>query len=188
MSQQKPANPYVNMAINFLTNPWVLAGIGGAAGYYFFGRKDGKTMEGKRPYIAAGVGAAAGLAAGKLIQHYRMQAAQVPAAAQQQQVSAGQQAAAQQGYAEYYDLETVEAAPDVDAAFNQAPPQAYAEQGVPLQADLEAPSDALGLGSLEGTNLGSSGLGSLGRDDGFDAYDQGVDEAIADAQNKLNQN
>lgn len=194
-NQQKPQNPYLTMAVNFLTNPYVLAGIGGAAGYYFFGREDGKTMEGKRPYVAAGIGAVSGLAAGKVIQHMRMQQAQqLQQQQQQQQAQISQQqaaAAAQaQGMADYYDMETVQGgAPNVDEAFGQQPPpQAQHQQGVPLQADLESPVDGLGLGSLEGTNLGSSGLGSLGRDDGFDAYDEGVDEAISDAQNKLRQN
>jgi hypothetical protein len=177
------------MAINFITNPYVLAGLGGAAGYYFFGRQDGKTMEGKRPYVAAGIGAVGGLAAGKLIQHMRTKQAQQVQAQQQAQVAAGQQAAAAQGMADYYNMETVEGAPNVDEVFGQqAPAAAQYQRGVPLQADLEAPVDGLGLGSLEGTNLGSSGLGSLGRDDGFDAYDEGVDEAIYDATNKMRQN
>jgi hypothetical protein len=193
MNQQKPSNPYLTMAVNFITNPYVLAGLGGAAGYYFFGRKDGKTMEGKRPYVAAGIGAVGGLAAGKLIQHMRMQQqAQISTQQQQAQIQAAQQevAAQAQGMADYYNMETVEGGvPDVDEAFGQqAPPQAQHEQGVPLQADLEAPVDGLGLGSLEGTNLGSNGLGSLGRDDGFDAYDEGVDEAIADATKNRNMN
>jgi len=188
---QKPSNPYVTMAVNFLTNPYVLAGIGGAAGYYFFGRKDGKTMEGKRPYVAAGIGAVGGLAAGKLIQHMRMQ--QLPAQQQAQiaaQAAAGAAQAAAQGMADYYNMETVEGgAPNVDEVFGQqAPPPAYSDRGVPLQADLEAPVDGLGLGSLEGTNLGSNGLGSLGRDDGFDAYDEGVEEALSNVRNKRNMN
>lgn len=170
MSNQASSNPLVGMAVNFVTNPWVMAGLGGAAGYYFFGRKDGKTIDGKRPYIAAGVGAAAGLAAGKLIQSMRTQQAQIAPAQQPAQVAA-QQAAQQEAAAQgdYYSMENV-ATPDVDEAFGQA--------GVPLQADMEAP---VGLGSLEGTNLGSEGLGSLGREVGFDAYDPGIDEAINEA-------
>jgi hypothetical protein len=180
-------NPYLTMAVNFITNPYVLAGLGGAAGYYFFGRKDGKTMEGKRPYVAAGIGAVGGLAAGKIIQHMRMQQ-QLPAQQQQAQIAAQQQAQ-QQASADYYNMETVEGGGQtVDEVFGQQAPTAAQYQQVPLQADLEAPVDGLGLGSLEGTNLGSNGLGSLGRDDGFDAYDEGVDEAIADATKNRNMN
>lgn len=174
MSDQK--NPLLTMAINFVTNPWVLAGVGGAAGYYFFGRKDGKTVEGKRPYIAAGVGAAAGLAAGKLIQHYRMQPAQLtPPQAQQAQIQAAQQAAQAAEAAEYYDMDSVET--DVDSVFQQAQAQPQAPQ-VPLQADINQP---VGLGSLDGSTLGSSSLGSFDREAGFDAFDRAIDSAIEDA-------
>ena len=168
MSNQA-SNPLVAMAVNFVTNPWVMAGLGGAAGYYFFGRKDGKTIEGKTPYIAAGVGAAAGLAAGKLIQSMRT-APQIAPAQQPAQVAA-QQAAAQEAAAQgdYYAMDSVDA-PNVDEAFGQP--------GVPFQADMETP---MGLGSLDGTNLGSEGLGSLGREVGFDAYDAGIDEALSEA-------
>ena len=185
--KQAPS-PYLSMAVNFVTNPWVLAGLGGAAGYYFFGRKDGKTIEGKRPYVAAGVGCAAGLAAGKLLQSYRMQQAQLaPQAQAQAQMPSHDHTQpgtpAQDGY---YDMDSVET-PDVDAAFNQPPmAQQQAQQqaqdlGVPLQADLEEP---LGLGSLDGTSLGSQGLGSFVREIGMDAYDELVDEAADEASRR----
>jgi len=183
MSEQQPAaqNPYLTLAVNFFTNPWVMAGLGGAAGYYFFGRKDGKTISGKTPYVAAGVGAAAGLAAGKIIQSMRMKQAALPAAAQAAQVQQHAQAqaeaevAAQDGY---YNMDSVD---DVDQAFGQQPmaqqPGQEVEQEEVLQHDLEHP---MGLGSLEGTSLGG-GLGSFAREDGFDAYDSSIDEAIEDA-------
>jgi len=180
---QKPSSPYLTMAVNFITNPYVLAGIGGAAGYYFFGRKNGKTIEGKRPYVAVGIGAVSGLAAGKLIQHMRMQP-QLTAAQQQPQLTPQQQEdAAQakaQGMADYY-MDTVEGGePSVDEVFGQQ------SVGAALQADLEEPVDGLGLGSLGGTNLGSGGLGSFDRDDGFDAYDEVVDEVASDAKKLQN--
>lgn len=191
MTDQK--NPLISMAVNFITNPWVMAGLGGAAGYYFFGREDGKTKEGKTPYVAAGVGAAAGLAAGKLIQHMRMQQAlqapqQAPQIDQTQQQSAQQQSSQQDQSAQgdYYSMGTV---PDVDEVFGQqSAPQAQYQQPqeeMPLQADLEEP---MGLGSLDGTSLGSAGLGSFNREDGFDAYDDAIDEAIDDASSKRRMN
>lgn len=163
----------LTMALDVATNPWVLAGVGGAAGYYFFGRKDGKTIEGKTPYIAGAVGAAAGLAAGKLIQHYRMQSQhQQPQltqqAAQQAQQQAQAQAAAAQA-AEYYDMDNVDGNVDVDQVF-----QGAAQQDVPLQVDID---QSMGLGSLDGGTLGSGGLGSFDREDGFDAFDRSVDDA-----------
>jgi len=168
----------LTMAIDIATNPWVLAGVGGAAGYYFFGRKDGKTIEGKTPYIAAGAGAVVGLAAGKLIQHFRMQQAQpaqlTQAQAAQAQVQAQHQATQPN---EYYDMDSV---PDVDQVFQGVPPQAQTQQGVPLQADINQP---IGLGSLDGSSLGSSSLGSFDRDVGFDAFDTAVDEAADDVLN-----
>lgn len=175
MSNQNKS--FLTMALDVATNPWVLAGVGGAAGYYFFGRKDGKTIEGKTPYIAAGVGAAAGLAAGKLIQHYRMQSAapQLTAAAQQQAAQVRQQAAAQQQAESYYDMDSVEGQVDVDEVFQGAAQQT--QQGVPLQVDIDQP---IGLGSLDGSTIGGSGLGSFDRDVGFDAFDRSVDEAATE--------
>lgn len=163
----------LTMALDIATNPWVLAGVGGAAGYYFFGRKDGKTIEGKTPYIAGAIGAATGLAAGKLIQHYRMQAAPAqlsPAQAQVQAAQAQAQAAAQQAD-EYYDMDNVDT-PDVDQVFQGA--AAQSPEGVPLQVDINQP---MGLGSLDGSSLGGGGLGSFDRDVGFDAFDRSVTDA-----------
>ena len=103
------------------------------------------------------------------------------AQAQQQAEQAEQQAP---GMSDYY-MDSVESPIDVDAAFNQAPMHGVRDdQGVPLQADLEEP---MGLGSLDGTSLGGSeGLGSFAREVGFDAYEEGVDEAIAHADPNRN--
>jgi len=195
MSDTKTTNPYVQMAINVITNPWVLAAAGGVASYYIFGREDGKAKKGKTPYLAAGGGAAVGLAAGKLIQYMRTRATQpqLPPGVTQKMVDEyqGPQVVDDSSVSDYYSVGND---PDVDKIFNHdpvtphqpgidplagAPGMAYEEQGVPLQSDIE---DPMGLGSLDGTNLGSNGFGSLSQDDGFSAYDPGIEEAIHDAK------
>lgn len=170
-------NPYVDMAIKLATNPWVLAAAGGVAGYYLFGREDGKTKKGKTPYIAGAVGAGVGLAAGKMIQSMRAAGQQtvLPPGVTPEMIAAhqGPEAVAD----DYYSVG------DVDQVFGQgapagAPNQPTIDPLAGIQSDIEQP---MGFGTLDGTSLGSNnGFGSLAQDEGFSAYDPSVDDAFDD--------
>jgi hypothetical protein len=184
--------------LRFVSNPYVAAAAGGAASYYFIGKK----KKGKEPYYWAGGGAAAGYLVGKMVQsHFAQQQAAIEA--QQQatlpQGQRQQQAPGPEGssHEEYVEL-------DVDQVFNQAPPgeadlpppvtppgqvptteEEIANEMDRAVMDLEG-SDLGSLGGLGGSPLGSNGLGSFDRPEGFDGDDPAVRQAVRDAKEEYN--